>query len=77
MNAANEDDMFLTDAQIERLTKKKQHPAQRRVLIAMGFPFTVRPDGSLALLVSAVEKLMNPGGTRKIKTPQPNWGAVS
>ncbi|NKF21529.1 DUF4224 domain-containing protein [Solimonas marina] len=70
--------MFLTDAQIERLTGKKQHAAQARQLQAIGLKYAMRADGSLVVLESAVESLLNPEAKRKVrKSPEPNWEALS
>lgn len=69
--------MLLTDAEIAELTKKHRRPAQRKALNAMGVTHKVRPDGSLAVLRSHVEKLL--GGTPAAKVAreqEPEWSAM-
>ncbi|NGY03445.1 DUF4224 domain-containing protein [Solimonas terrae] len=70
--------MFLTDEEIESLTRKKQHAAQARALDAIGLKYAMRGDGSLVVLHSAVEALLNPDTKRKPKPaiPEPNWDAI-
>lgn len=48
--------LTLTDSEIEEITGKKRHPAQARVLKALGIRFQARPDGTLLVYRSAVEK---------------------
>lgn len=47
--------MLLTADEIEALTGKQRRSAQRAVLVALGVPFKVRPDGSLVVLRAAAE----------------------
>lgn len=49
--------MFLTPEQLQDLTGRKHRRCQARVLAAMGVPYLVRPDGSLAVLRATVEAL--------------------
>ena len=69
--------MFLTTEQITELTGRKTHKSQRAVLNHLGIEHKVRPDGSLVVLRSHVEKSL--GGNSdsvKLKAPEPNWSAI-
>ena len=46
--------MTLEPADIERITRRKRHAAQCRVLDALGIAYRKRPDGSPAVLREAV-----------------------
>lgn len=50
--------MFLTDVEIEELTQRQRRPAQARVLAFMGIEHRLRPDGSVAVLRSHVERVL-------------------
>lgn len=70
--------MFLTDDEIADLTRRTQHPAQARVLRAMGIEHRQRPDGSLAVLRAHVVQLLGCGGEDKMPAPdEPDWEAVN
>lgn len=56
-------DMFLADDDIQALTKRKRCDAQLRVLAQMGIEYKRRPDGTLAVLRSYVEKVFGEGVT--------------
>ena len=47
--------MLLSPDEIEELTGKVRPAAQRAELLAMGIPFRLRRDGSVAVLRSAVQ----------------------
>ena len=50
--------IVLDDKEISDLTGRQRSDAQARVLRAMGIDFRTRPDGSLAVLRTVVEKAM-------------------
>jgi hypothetical protein len=50
------DDIILSDAELIRMTKKKQPAAQKRVLDALKVPWKPRPDGSIVVWRSAAER---------------------
>lgn len=57
--------MFLSDQEIEELTHRLRKPAQARVLTFMGIEHKPRPDGSLAVLRSHVERVLGEGAMLK------------
>lgn len=58
--------MFLTDEQIQMLTKRVQPAAQRRALMYLKIPFRIRPDGSPVVL----EADLNAPAKEKPRTAQ-------
>jgi len=44
--------MILTEAEIVELTQKVRRPAQRRVLDALGIPYSIRPNGTVVIFRS-------------------------
>lgn len=48
--------LTLTDAELEELTQRHRVDARRRALEAMGIPYRVRHDGTLAVLRAHVER---------------------
>jgi acyl-[acyl carrier protein]--UDP-N-acetylglucosamine O-acyltransferase len=62
--------MFLTEDDLTELTGKRQNAARIRVLNSMGIQHKMRPDGSLAVLRSHVERLFGEKPTREEK---PQW----
>ncbi len=69
--------MFLSKTEIEILTGRTRKDAQVRVLRFMGIEHKVRPDGSVAVLRSHVERSL--GGLINVETKpdiEPNWGAM-
>lgn len=69
--------LFLDDTEIADLTHKRRPKAQGEVLNSLGITHKVRPDGSLIVLRSHVERQL--GGevaTPSKKDPVPNWGAI-
>lgn len=52
--------LTLTDEELESLTGKRTRPAQRRVLNYLGIDCRMRPDGSIVVLRSTVEKTLGP-----------------
>lgn len=67
--------MFLTPDEIAELTGRKLHKAQRTVLNHLGIQHMVRPDGSLVVLRSHVEKSLGEESS-SAKLPEPNWAAI-
>ena len=65
--------LTLTPDELRELTMAKRHDAQSRVLGHMGIPHSQRPDGSLVVLRSVVERILGgalaPQGT--IQGPEP------
>ncbi|SPA44654.1 DUF4224 domain-containing protein [Cupriavidus taiwanensis] len=69
--------LTLSEEELRELTRKQKYSAQIRALRAMGIEHKVRPDGTVAVLRSHIERLMDGGSkTRKEKTWEPNWGAA-
>lgn len=68
--------MFLTDAEIRRLTGKIQHRAQSQELDYLGIEHKRRADGSLVVLKSHVEKIMGGVTTVSKAKTEPNWNAL-
>lgn len=70
--------MFLTDEELISLTQKKRRATQSKVLNALGITHKMRPDGSLVVLRSHVEKVLGGGVPQATPPePEPNWGALS
>jgi len=69
--------MFLSKFEIETLTGRVRKDAQVRVLRFMGIEHRVRPDGTVAVLRSHVERAL--GGHINVDKKaeiEPNWGAL-
>lgn len=67
--------MFLTHAEIERLTGKKRHKAQIRWLRENGYKLEINGLGEpIVTIAEANRKLI--GGTRR-QEQEPNWSALS
>lgn len=67
--------MLLTPDELAQLTGKQRRSAQRRALLAMGIEHKVRPDGSLAVLRSHVERLLDSVFSNCYKQEvEPDWG---
>lgn len=71
--------MFLTPEEIIEMTDRQQRAAQRAVLNALGIIHKVRPDGSLAVLRTHVEREFGgaPTGAKAKAACEPNWDALS
>ena len=71
-------DMFLSPDELIELTGRKRRDAQVKVLRHMGIQHRIRPDGSLAVLKSHVEKQFDGREVDVIvsKRIEPNWAAV-
>ena len=70
--------MFLTPAELKELTGKLQRHAQRKVLNYMGIEHRLRPDGSLLVSRSHVEKILDGiQGAHSIgQKTEPNWDVL-
>ena len=71
--------MFLTSEEVIDLTHKKHRSAQICALRCMGIEHRIRPDGSVAVLRSYIEKILGAGDSNngRIKPEiEPNWSAV-
>lgn len=72
--------MFLTDAELKALTRKKQRAAQLAALRFMGVEHKPRPDGSIAVLTKHVEHLLGAAdlaNNTASKEAEPDWNAMS
>jgi hypothetical protein len=58
--------LILTRAEVSELTGKRRTDAQQRVLKGLGIFFRVRPDGSVVVLRSDVER----GATVQAREPK-------
>lgn len=63
----------LSHDEIVEITHKQRHSAQARVLVAFGYDFHRRPDGSIMILRQSYEAAQ-PGA--KPRT-EPNWSALT
>lgn len=70
--------MLLTDKEIAELTGRTRRSAQVRVLCYMGIEHKIRPNGSVAVLRSHVDKLLGGNLSFKEQTAivEPDWSAV-
>lgn len=69
--------MFLTTDELRTLTRRKQSVAQRRVLDALGVRYGMRPDGSLVVSVSAVERQLGGAPSSAGAVREPKWEAMN
>ena len=69
--------IFLTEEEIRTLTHRKRRDSQAQALRGMGISHKMRPDGSLAVLRSHIEKVLD-GTTEKsrFKEWQPDWSSI-
>jgi len=69
--------MFLTTQELQSLTHRVRPSAQLRALRYMGIEARQRPDGSVAVLRTAVEVSMG-GDTskKKMRAINPDWKAL-
>lgn len=67
--------LCLSEAEVRELTNRKRSDAQMRALNWMGVSYRTRPDGSLAVLRSAVEGAPVPA--RQHKAREPNWEGLA
>lgn len=68
--------MFLTDEEIQALTKRTRRAAQSRVLTFLGIEHKPRPDGSLVVLRSHVEAVLGSAQTKPRRRTEPNFDAI-
>lgn len=63
--------MILSHDELVELTGKQRQSAQRQVLLALGIPFKIRPDGSLVVLEAAVQAALgHPSRTEHNSRPK-------
>lgn len=67
---------FCNEADLYELTHLRRPSAQVRALRSMGIEHKVRPDGTVLVLRSHVEHLLNPVKRNTVARREPNWGAV-
>lgn len=69
---------FLTAGEVRELTDRVNMSSQVKVLRAMGIEHRMRPDGSVVILRSHVNKVFDgiAGSASKTKSVSPNWGAI-
>ncbi len=60
--------MFLTAAEVARLTKRQKYAAQRRALDALGIPYTQAADGEPLVRERDLD-----GGQEQGRNSGPNW----
>ena len=68
--------MFLSDAELQRMTGKSRNNARARALAAMGVEFRQRPDGALLVLRSHVEDIMGAKPRTQRPASQPDWSGL-
>lgn len=69
--------MFLSPEQIRDLTGRQRPSAQARVLRDMGIKHGCRPDGSIVVLVAAVDAVLGVGAAGKLaRKTGPNLALV-
>jgi len=61
--------LTLTDQELKDLTKRERFAAQRRALDAMGIPYRVRHDRTLAVLRSQLEAVGGNGAPTAPREP--------
>lgn len=69
--------MFLTDEELRELTNKRQRNCQMSVLRSMGIMHKQRPDGTIAVLRSHVEKELGGSSLPAVTKTSPNWDAFN
>ena len=70
--------MFLTPEELIELTGKYQRSAQVRALRFMGIEHKLRADGTVVVLKSHVEKVLDGVSAHvAIKDVEPNWEALN
>lgn len=70
------DVMLLSDSELVELTRKQRHGAQCRALRAMGIEHRQRPDGSVLVHRSHIDKLLGAVANAKVcnvKRAGINW----
>ena len=69
--------MILSQPELIELTGRFRRSAQVRVLRFMGIEHRLRPDGSVAVLRSHVERMLDGKvPDRMRKSVEPNWSAI-
>lgn len=67
---------FLSGEEVASLTGKIQRSAQVRALRSMGIEHRQRPDGSVVVLRSHLEKVLGGSTRTHNRNPQPKWDAI-
>jgi hypothetical protein len=67
--------LFLTDEELQELTRRARHSAQVRALRRMGIEHRVRPDGSVLVLRSHVTELFG-ASSESSNDQEPDWNAI-
>lgn len=69
--------VFLARDELAALTRRRNGPAQVRVLRHLGIEHKIRPDGSVVVLRAHVEAALGGQSAGKEKdTLEPNWAAI-
>lgn len=69
--------IFLTEDEVQSLTHRKRRNSQALALNVMGITHKKRPDGSLAVLRSHIEKTLDGAPEKsRVKEWQPDWSSV-
>lgn len=72
--------MFLTPEEVIELTHKKKRSAQICALRGMGIEHRIRPDGTIAIMRSHIEKILGGLASKNDRInhqKQPNWSAFN
>jgi acetolactate synthase regulatory subunit len=72
-------DLFLSQTEVVLLTGRTVRPSQVKALKTMGIEHKVRPDGSVAILRSHIEKVFDgqtQNNPKKQHQPTVNWDAM-
>ena len=65
--------LVLNKNELEQYTGRVQRRSQRRVLDAMGIPYELRPDATIVVLRSSIER---EAANTPEQTTEPNWSAL-
>lgn len=70
-------DMFLSKEELFDLTHRVRYSAQAQALRALGIEHRIRPDGSIAVLRSHIEKVFDAAvQTRRVAKQTPNFDLI-
>lgn len=68
--------MFLSTDEIAELTGRKRKDCQVKALRHMGIEHRIRPNGTVAVLRSHVERELGGATTTVTQEIEPNWSAM-
>lgn len=68
--------MILDQTELAALTNRTRRDAQVKVLRFMGIEHRIRPDGTVAVLRSHVERVLGGEVESKLKEHEPDWSAI-